>query len=259
MKKDIKLGPVSDIAEALYLLARFSCHDLGSSAGGRVWERRVASALSPAGAYCWQGPGNLTLFGTRAASGVRHELDGAGSANGWTLMVEAKCLSAGLTKDQLCCFDRKTFDLYVARRRAGESGPHYRMVASASPVEPCLYKYGYLYGIAVIDPEMVPLPKLLRIAAKPNADEFLRNGLLSDLLLFGETACGPLEDKSVPDGPHHIRFNVHEFSERDLDDLYWLHRTISEDLLELIDATSPGLYEAKADIIFDRIGVSAYS
>jgi hypothetical protein len=253
MTGSVQIHAVSKVIESLYLLARFSRHQLGSVAGGRVWERRIAAALSPVGATCWQGPGTLTLFGTRGASGLRHELDSAASANNWTLMIEAKCLLDGLSKEQLCCFDRKTFDLFVARRRVGESGLHFRAVASASPVDAGLHKYGYLYGITVVDPQLIPLPVLLRVAAKPSADVFIDNCLLADLVRLGEGACGPLERKYAPDGPRHVRFDLHEFSSRDLDDLHWLHRTVSERLLEVMDLASPGHYEAKAERLFELL------
>jgi hypothetical protein len=70
---------------------------------------------------------------------------------------------------------------------------------------------------------------------------------------LGEGACGPLEWKYAPDGPRHIRFDLHEFSERDLDDLDWLHCTVSERLLKVIDLASPGYFKAKAESLFDPL------
>jgi hypothetical protein len=49
---------------------------------------------------------------------------------------------------------------------------------------------------------------------------------------------------------------VHEFSTKDLEDLYWLHRTISERVLELTDLASPGYFEAKAERLFDHLAVT---
>src|SRR5258708_510194 len=108
---------LANFCEAVYLLARFRSPELEAWARGRLWERRAAAAL---GLHTWslQGPGSLRLFGCTSASGFRHELDCAGHCNGRTVICEAKAYAvAGPTKNDVCLFDRKTFDLYVARRR----------------------------------------------------------------------------------------------------------------------------------------------
>jgi hypothetical protein len=113
------------ICEALYLLARFYPPALSNCLRGRIWERWAARTLSAAGTWIRQAPGSLTLFGSKSASGLRHELDGGGACHSWTTVLEAKAYSdRGPSKVDVCLFDRKTFDLYVARRRNGEQGPH---------------------------------------------------------------------------------------------------------------------------------------
>src|SRR5205807_5381497 len=81
---------VAAFSEAAYLLARFHPPALTGTAGGRVWERWAASTLGLSGAWVRQGPGQLTLFGTRAASGLDHELDCCGAQGRSTLIVETK-------------------------------------------------------------------------------------------------------------------------------------------------------------------------
>jgi hypothetical protein len=244
------------VCEALYLLARFYPPVLSSCLRGRLWERLAARALSAAGVWIRQGPGALTLFGSRSASGLRHELDGGGACHSWTAVLEAKAYGdRGPSKVDVCLFDRKTFDLYVARRRAGEKGPHFRIMASTQPFDPALLKYCYLYGIVAVDPRLFPLPMLVRMASRPMASSYFQDGILAELVRLGEPACGPLERRYVPDGPHHLRLDVRLFPERDLSDLLWVHQTITADLLDIVDLEAPGYYEQHAEELADALGI----
>jgi len=245
-----------NLCEALYLLARFHAPALSDSLRGRIWERWAARALPAAGVWIRQAPGGLTLFASKSASGLRHEIDGVGACHSWTTILEAKAYSdRGPSKADLCLFDRKTFDLYVSRRRAGEHGPHFRIMASTQPFDPTMVKYCYLYSIIAVDPNLFPLPMLVRMASRPMAGSYFQDGILSELVRLGEAACGPLEHRYVPDGPNHIRFDVRQFSDRELADLLWIHQTVSGDLLEIIDAEAPAYYEGRAENLVDRIGI----
>jgi len=216
----------------------------------------MSSALTPTGAWARQGPGSLTLFGIRSASGLAHELDSAGARNGSTLICEAKAYDGyGPSKMDLFYFDRKTFDLYVARRRAGEMGQHWRVLISTGPIDDGLRRYCYLYGIIAIDCELIPLPMLLRMASRQSADHFFQDTILSELVRLGETACGPLESRFVPDGADHLRFNMRVLNKTDLDDLLWIQKTVTEDLLELFDQEKPGYFEDRTIEIIAKLGL----
>jgi hypothetical protein len=248
-------------SEAAYLMARFHPPALTGTAGGRAWERWAASTLGASGAWVWQGPGRLTLFGTRSASGLGHELDGCGACGRSTLILEAKAYgSRGPSKEDLMIFDRKTFDLYVARRRAGEQGPHYRVLASTQGMDPAVRKYGFLYGIIAIEPDVLPLPLLLQMASRPAARRFFQGGLLTDFLRLGTPACGPLESRFVPEGSNHLRFDTSMLPDQDLEDLLWLQQELSVDVLELVDRERPGHFEGRADELIHHLGIQhAYS
>jgi hypothetical protein len=242
---------LTPVSEAMYLLARF--HPDADWRHGRLWERWLAETLGPGG-WTRQGPGSLTLFGRRSASGLRHEIDGAAAVESWTLMYEAKAYSGSSpTKQDLLCFDRKTFDLYLARRRAGEIGPHWRVLVSANPIDEALRRYCFLYGMVAVDPAMIPLPVLLRIAAKPIADEYFDNVLLAELVRLGETACAPMENRYIPEG-HTLRFDMHTLQPGELDDLLWLQTTLTEEFLELVDQEIPGYFEDRAQALLGRLG-----
>src|SRR5690349_2178202 len=101
---------LQQFCEDVYLLARFHAPQLDQWARGRLWERHAATTL---GLHAWsaQGPGNLRLFGCASASGLRHELDCAGHCDGNTIICEAKAYTgSGPSKNDVCIFDRKTFD-----------------------------------------------------------------------------------------------------------------------------------------------------
>jgi hypothetical protein len=198
----------------------------------------------------------LTLFGTRSASGLGHELDGCGARGSSTLILEAKAYGGhGPSKEDLMFFDRKTFDLYVARRRAGEEGPHYRVLASTLGMERSVRKYCYLYGIIAVEPDLLPLPVLLQIAGRSAARRFFQGGLLSDFLRLGTAACGPLESRFVPEGRNHLRFDISLLPEQDLEDLLWLQQELSADVLELVDQERPGHFEGRADQLIHTLGI----
>ena len=106
-----------------------------------------------------------------------------------------------------------------------------------------------------VDPELIPLPVLLRMAARPLADEYFTDAILSEFVRLAESACSSMEVRYIPDGPDHLRFDIRRFSRRDLNDLLWLQKTISSDLLELVHATSPGYFEDLATVLIGRLGL----
>lgn len=219
---------VADFCEAAYLLARFHPPALMGAVGGRVWERWVAATLGVSGAWVRQGPGQLKLFGTQAASGLGHELDGCGARGSSTVILEAKSYSGhGPSKADLMYFDRKTFDLYVARRRLGEQGPHYRVLASTQRIDPTLRKYCYLYNVVAVEPNLLPLPVLIRLTSRPAARRFFQASVLSEFLRLGSAASGSMESRFVPDGGSHIRFDVSVLPSQALEDLLWLQEEIT--------------------------------
>jgi hypothetical protein len=185
-----------------------------------------------------------------------HELDGCGAQGSLTLIVEAKAYGGhGPSKEDLMFFDRKTFDLYVARRRAGEVGPHYRVLASTQGIDSYVRKYCYLYGIVAVEPDILPLSLLLRMVNRPAARQFFQVGLIADFLRLGEAACGPLESRYVPEGQSHLRFDLATFPEQELEDLLWLHQELSADVLELVDQERPGHFEERADRLIYQLGI----
>jgi hypothetical protein len=247
---------LAEFCEAMYVLARFYPPRPKGWLGGRLWERWTSKVLQPTGAWVGQGAGALTLFGSGSASGLAHEIDSAGARNDWTLICEAKAYKrVSPSKMDAFYFDRKTFDLYVARRLSGQAGPHWRVLVSAGPIKDALRRYCFLYGIITVDPEVIPLPVLLRMAGRPTADMFFQDTILAELVRLGEIACGSMESRYVPEGSQHLRFDMSKLNRRDLDDLLWLQKTVSDEFLDLVDQKCPGHFENHADEIISQLGL----
>lgn len=253
-----RLDGVAAFCEAAYLLGRYAPQEIAGWQRGRLWERWVASTPGLSRPNAVQGPGSLSLFGVRAASGIAHELDAAALFATWAVITEAKAYGQrSPSKNDIAIFDRKTLDYYVALRRSGVAGPHWRVLASATPLEDGVRRYCYLNGIVSVEPALIPLPMLLRIAGKPDADEWLPEQLLAETVRLGEAAAGPLEARYVPDGPHHLRFDTSILPPRDLTDLLWLHKTLSAELVRLVNRQAPEHYDRRAALLLRRIGAAA--
>lgn len=239
-----------DFCEAAYLLARFATW----ASGGRAWELAIQRVLHDHAATATQGPYNLHLFGMRSASGASHELDGAAGALATTILTESKDLRNGISKDDLCIFDRKTFDYYVNLVRRNLRGFHYRVLASATAIDVSLRRYGFLYGIILVEPSVCPLPLLLAVAEKPESDALFPEGLIGDFLDLTEQACSAMEGRFVPDG-RYLRFDTKMLPESQLDDLIYLQEEFSELWLDFLDHNRPNYYELRAEAILERVGI----
>lgn len=251
-----KVDWLASFSEASYLLARFHEPALTGWLRGRSWERWASDALR-ATAWSAQGPGRLRLFGRGSASGYQHEIDGAGSRTHSVILVEAKAYEhRSPTKSDICVFDRKTFDLYVERVQAGCQGPHWRFLVSASSLDDDARKYCYLYGIIAVEPGLIPLPMLLRAAGRPSADEFFSDMMLGEVVRLGEFAVSSMEKRYVREGLSSLRFDLRVFDRGWLNDLLWLQRSMSDDLLDIVDRERPGHYESRAEHLIRRLGLS---
>jgi hypothetical protein len=123
------------------------------------------------------------------------------------------------------------------------------------PFDLTMLKYCYLYSIIAVDPSLIPLPMLVRMASRPMAGSYFPDGILAELVRLGEPACSCLEQRYVPDGLHHLQFDVRLFPERDLSDLLWIHQSVSSDLLEIVDVEAPMHFERRAEELGDALGI----
>ena len=220
-------------ARDAYVLARY-----GEQSDGRLFEAALTEVAHLLGFYHVQGPGSLSLFGTPAASGLRHELDLAMAAPGMLGIVEAKDLKHGVGKSDVMIFLMKTFDYYLGKLHEGRRDPTWRFLVSATSVEHALSVFCIQQGIVIVDPTFLPLPMLLRFVARTEADRLFDDAELAEAVRLFEPACSPLERIFVPQG-NALHLEVDRFLSNEANDTQWLATRMSEDILIEIKNQSP--------------------
>lgn len=214
-----------------YVLGRY-----GEESDGRLFESALTEIAHLLGFQSYQGAGSLSLFGTRAVSKSRHELDLGMVAPGMLGIVEAKSRANGIGKNDVMLFIQKTFDYYVAKLYEGRRGPTWRFLVSATPVGHPLSVYCMQQGVIVVDPTFLPLPTLLRFVGRPEAEEVFDDVQLAEAVRLFEPACLPLERIFVPQG-NDLHLGMGRFFGREADDAQWLAAQMTSDLLTSIHQT----------------------
>lgn len=226
---------------------RGSCDQL---VDGRVWERAVGSLLQRPGLIRRQGPGETTLFGFSAASGVPHELDAAADSDSYSVILECKSKAAGVTKADVALFHEKTMDYYCGWPQCVESKHWWRLIVSSSPVSDSVRGFCVQLGVLLCDSVRLSLPVLVRAAGRPIADSFLQETLLQEILRLGEPALLPMQHRWVYDrGKDEFRFKPRLWCDGEIEDLLWVQDEISSDLLDLYDLYRPGVLERRASVL----------
>ena len=208
-----------------YIAARY-----GEQSDGRLFENALTEISHLLGFAYVQGPGSLNLFGTPAASGLRHELDVAMADPGIIIMVEAKDLGNGIGKNDVMLFLQKTFDYYLGKLSEGRRDPTWRILVSATLVDPELSVFCIQQGLILVDPTCLPLPVLLRYVSHPKAEELFDDAQLSEAVRLFEPACWPIERIFVPHG-NDLHLNTDRFLNSEADDTHWLATQMSSDIL----------------------------
>ena len=194
-----------------------------------------------------QGPGNLSLFGSASASGVRHEIDSA--ADGWrgSFIVECKATAGGICKADVAVFHFKVMDFYQKKiiTAAGESW--WRILCGTTATASAARAAAMSLGILVCDPGRLPLPVLVRAAGRPAADMHLPETLLQEVVRLGERAlCAQQERWPYRADIREIGFNPGRWKDSDVSDLLWLEDELSGCLLELYEKRRPGVLARRA-------------
>jgi hypothetical protein len=245
-------GPLGRITLDAYLIARHSAlNDLLPE--GRAWERTVVQLLCGPGLDSRQPAGLTTLFGSKAASGCDHEIDGA--ARGWKgrVIVEAKSKANGINKADIALFGMKTFDHYRSQLPHSANEPWWRLMISATPVADPLRRLCAAEGIILCDPAYLPIPVLLQIAARPIADQFLDELKLSEIVRLGEPACEPMCKRWSLDQNGRLVLCARGYRSADMEDLLWLQEELTGDVLDLYDTYRPGRLERRIEQLMFRL------
>jgi hypothetical protein len=127
---------------------------------GRAFEIALYDYCETPGASLCERAGSRTICGVASASGLRHENDGVIAAPDIILHVEAKHLSGEVSKNDLLIFNQKALDFVLTGDPRIRTRPLYRLFVSGSPLSREARRFALLWGIVVIEPDMLPLPVL---------------------------------------------------------------------------------------------------
>ena len=238
-----------------FLLARY-CRPDHTQAGGRAWERTVSQLLWRSVFTRRQHAGSLGLFGQGSQSGAQHEIDGIGQGPGITVFIESKARTK-LNKSDVAVFHLKCFDLY---RKAASEYPEqtatarwWPLLVSSEPTGEAVRRISCDLGVVVCDPRRLPLPALLFAASRPNADEYLSEAHLSELIRLAEGVCVPVQQKWRLDiGTREVKMRLNDRSSTEITDLLFLQDELTEDFLDVYEVNAPGVLDQRATGLVER-------
>jgi hypothetical protein len=240
------LDLLADFMLDAWLIAKFAPR-LGVTLDGRTWERSVASLLWRPGFTRRQGPGSLRLFNLPSASGANHEIDGAASSRGGSVVLECKATSVGITKTDVALFHFKVMDFYKRAVVTASRERWWCAMCGTTPTERSARAAALSVGLVVCDPDRLPLPVLLRAAGKPTADLHLPDTLLQEIVRLGERALRPQQLQwSYYAHAGEIVSRPGDWTHSETADLMWLEDELSSSLLELYERRRPGVLESRA-------------
>lgn len=246
MRNDLDL--LADFTLDCWLLARAAHGTYPSPVDGRVWERAIGDLLRCPDLPNRQRAGHTKLFGTPAASGIAHELDGCASGGGRTIVVECKSRASGATKADTALLHEKSLDFFSAKPRAFSRERWWRILVSSTTVSASVRAFCVSLGIVLVEPGHLPFPVVFRTASRPPADMYLREPLLQDAVSLGERAHLSLQERWAYDtDADEIRFTPASLDPGEIQDLLWLQKELGSDILDLYDLHRPGILETRSE------------
>ena len=243
------------LAMDAFLLARY-CSPGHSPASGQAWERAASQLLWRPGFTRRQHAGVLGLFGRGSQSGARHEIDGAGQGPEIGAWIESKARTT-LNKSDVAVFHLKCFDLY---RAAASEYPEqtaqakwWPLLVSSEPTGEAVRRICCDLGVVVCDPQRLPLPALLFAASRPNADDYLSETHLGELVRLAEAACVPMQQRWRLDiGDRAVSLRLDNMDSTEIADLLFLQDELTEDFLDAFEVHAPGVLEQRALALVER-------
>ena len=250
---------LASLAVDAFLLARH-CSPGHSSASGRAWERAVSQLLWRPGFSRRQHAGSLGLFGRGSRSGARHEIDGVGQGSEIGAWIESKARNT-LDKSDVAVFYVKCFDFY--REAASEypedtaKGRWWPLLVSSEPTGEAVRRTCCDLGVVVRDPQRLPLPALLFAASRPNADDYLSEIHLGELVRLAEAACVPMQQMWHLDiDKREVSLSLDSMNSTEIADLLFLQDELTEDFLDAFEMNAPGVLDQRASALVDRFEAS---
>lgn len=245
-----------------FLLARYATPGENGCPDGRAWEQAVSSLLWRPEFTRRQHAGTLGLFGAGSASGIDHELDGAGHGAATGVWIEAKA-RAVLGKADVALFDFKCRDLYIAAVRGNPGATAavrwWPVLVSSEPAPDPVRRLCLAEGIVLCEPTRLPLPVVLRIAANPEADLHLTESLLGEAVRLFEPACRSMQERFVADASgRSLALSVGLYpTPSSLSDALFAQDELTADVLDYMELEAPGALEARADLVASRVAAHA--
>jgi hypothetical protein len=132
---------------------------------GRLFEQLFYRYCEKRRIHLNEQAGSRTLNGQHAASGFMHENDAVITTPDVAVHLELKHLSGELAKNELLIFNQKGLDYLFADNHVLRRQPLYRVVLSAGLLSPAARRFALQWGIAVIEPDRLPLLLLHFLAA----------------------------------------------------------------------------------------------
>ena len=246
---------IASLTVDAFLLARH-CSPGHSPESGRAWQRAVSQLLWRPGFTRRQHAGVLGLFGRGSRSGARHEIDGVGQGPEIGAWIESKARIT-LDKSDVAVFHVKCFDLY---REAVSEFPEqtskarwWPLLVSSEPTGETVRRMCCDLGVAVCDPQRLPLPALLFAASRPNADDYLSEVHLGELVRLAELACAPMQQRWRLDiDKREVSLSLDNIDSTQIEDLLFLQDELTEDFLDVFEVNAPGVLERRASALVER-------
>lgn len=163
-------GPLLDVvARAFAVVQVGGLSGLGAERGRR-FERLFFDLCDSRGVPLAERAGARTVAGQPSASGLNHEVDGATKSPTCTTHWELKHLSCEVPKNDLLVFNSKGIDFLQGSTALIATMPMKRFLLTGTTVRPDCRRYAVLWGIAVIEPDRLPLPLIYEAVARGACD-----------------------------------------------------------------------------------------
>ena len=170
--------------------------------------------------------------------------------------IESKARTT-LNKSDVAVFHLKCFDLY---RAAASEYPEqtaqakwWPLLVSSEPTGEAVRRICCDLGVVVCDPQRLPLPALLFAASRPNADDYLSETHLGELVRLAEVACAPMQQRWRLDGDRRVvSMRLDRMDSTEIADLLFLQDELTEDLLDAFEVHAPGVLDRRAFALVER-------
>ena len=103
-----------------------------------------------------------------------------------------------------------------------------------------------------VDPGL-PLPALMFAASRPNADDYLSETHLGELVRLAEPACAPMQERWCLDADRRVvSMRLDNMDSTEIADLLFLQDELTEDFLDAFEVHAPGVLEQRALALVER-------